>query len=59
MEKDHGYNFEVPATDKIGLADPIPLKAMGRFRHEAIDNNSFTQGKFPDTDGLAPSGVAC
>lgn len=32
----HGYNFEVPASSKIGLADPIPLKAMGRFSHEAI-----------------------
>lgn len=36
MEKEHGYNFEVPASDRIGLADPIPLKAMGRFRHEAV-----------------------
>src|SRR5690606_6159392 len=35
-EKDHGYVFEVPATDKINLADPIPLKAMGRFNHEAV-----------------------
>jgi secreted PhoX family phosphatase len=35
-EKDHGYNFEVPATDKMGLADPIPLKDMGRFNHEAV-----------------------
>eukprot|EP00913_Durusdinium_trenchii_P028312 g26540.t1 len=35
-EKDHGYNFEVPATATIGLTDPVPLKAMGRFRHEAI-----------------------
>lgn len=33
---DHGYNFEVPATTEISLADPVPLKAMGRFRHEAI-----------------------
>ncbi|MCH2156416.1 MAG: DUF839 domain-containing protein [Opitutales bacterium] len=33
---DHGYNFEVPATTDIKLADPIPLKDMGRFRHEAI-----------------------
>ncbi len=32
--KDHGYAFEVPSAGK-GLADPIPLKAMGRFRHEA------------------------
>ena len=36
MEKEHGYNFEVPATEEIRLADPIPLKAMGRFRHEAV-----------------------
>ena len=33
--KDHGYAFEVPSAGK-GLADPIPLKAMGRFRHEAV-----------------------
>lgn len=36
MEKEHGYNFEVPAREEIGLADPVPLKAMGRFRHEAV-----------------------
>ncbi|MEX2591275.1 MAG: alkaline phosphatase PhoX [Anditalea sp.] len=35
-EKDHGYVFEVPATEKIGLATPEPLKAMGRFNHEAV-----------------------
>ena len=34
--QDHGYNFEVPASAEIGLADPVPLKAMGRFNHEAI-----------------------
>lgn len=34
VTKKHGYNFEVPATG--GLAAPIPLTAMGRFRHEAI-----------------------
>jgi hypothetical protein len=32
----HGYNFEVPANAEIALADPIPLKAMGRFSHEAV-----------------------
>ena len=35
-EKYHGYNFEVPATAKPHLVDPVPLKAMGRFNHEAI-----------------------
>ncbi|QUI71993.1 alkaline phosphatase PhoX [Pseudoalteromonas sp. M8] len=32
--QDHGYIFEVPATAK-GLIKPQPLKAMGRFNHEA------------------------
>lgn len=32
----HGYAFEVPASAKPLLADPIPLKEMGRFRHEAV-----------------------
>lgn len=36
FEKDHGYNFEVPASMDVGLVDPVPLVAMGRFRHEAV-----------------------
>lgn len=36
LEKDHGYVFEVPATEKAGLCDPQPIKAMGRFNHEAV-----------------------
>ncbi len=36
LEKDHGYNFEVPATDQIRIADPTPIKAMGRFVHESL-----------------------
>jgi len=35
-EKDHGYAFEVPASAEPGLADPVPLLAMGRFNHEAV-----------------------
>ncbi len=36
LEQDHGYVFEVPATDEISIAPPIPIKAMGRFNHEAV-----------------------
>lgn len=36
IEKDHGYVFEVPATDKVELANPLPIKGMGRFNHEAV-----------------------
>lgn len=32
----HGYNFEVYANANSGIVNPIPLKAMGRFSHEAI-----------------------
>jgi secreted PhoX family phosphatase len=32
---EHGYCFEVPAS-ATGLVAPVPLKAMGRFRHEAV-----------------------
>jgi secreted PhoX family phosphatase len=35
-DRDHGYVFEVPATAEIGLADPTPIKGMGRFNHEAV-----------------------
>ena len=34
LEQNHGWVFEVPASAK-GLVDPVPLKAMGRFNHEA------------------------
>ncbi len=36
FEKDHGYNFEVPVSASPMLADAVPLKAMGRFMHEAV-----------------------
>ncbi len=36
LQKDHGYNFEVPANYEIGLAHPVPLTEMGRFNHEAV-----------------------
>lgn len=34
LEQNHGWTFEVPAGAP-GLVDPVPLKAMGRFNHEA------------------------
>lgn len=35
-QADHGYNFEVPASADTGLVPAVPLKAMGRFNHEAV-----------------------
>jgi len=34
LDQAHGWVFEVPASAR-GLVDPVPLKAMGRFNHEA------------------------
>jgi secreted PhoX family phosphatase len=36
LEKNHGYNFEVPAIPGKGLVAPVPIKPMGRFVHESI-----------------------
>jgi uncharacterized protein len=41
FEKPHGYCFEVSALAD-GPVEPIPLKAMGRFVHEALAVDSNT-----------------
>ena len=35
-EKDHGYVFQVPASVSPQIAPPVPIRAMGRFNHEAV-----------------------
>ncbi len=69
--KDHGYIFEVDATEVIGLQNAIPLKKMGRFNHEAatVDPDTgivyLTEDKgdglfyrfIPDTYGDLSSGI--
>jgi secreted PhoX family phosphatase len=49
-EKSHGYNFEVPATHKMGLAMPIPLIAMGKFRHEAVAVDAISGAVYQTED---------
>jgi hypothetical protein len=41
VEQRHGYIFEVDALSDR-LVEPIPLKAMGRFRHEAVAVDPLT-----------------
>ena len=36
LSQDHGWVFDVSATDQIGVQAPLPLKALGRFSHEAL-----------------------
>jgi secreted PhoX family phosphatase len=53
-ERNHGYNFEIPASAD-GPVDPVPLKAMGRFVHEAICVDPDT-GIVYQTEDRNPSG---
>ena len=52
--KPHGYCFEVPASANTNLP-PVPLKAMGRFTHEAIAVDKST-GIVYLTEDLNPCG---
>ena len=36
FSKDHGFNFEVTASAKQQLQEPVRLPDMGRFNHEAV-----------------------
>ncbi len=49
--QDHGWVFEVPAA-ATGPVDPVPLKAMGRFNHEAavVDPKSGVVFQTEDRD---------
>lgn len=68
--RQHGYCFEVKATDDGKLQKAVPLKALGRYRHEAValdpetgilylteDRNDGLFYRFiPDTKGDLTSG---
>ncbi|MBX7539558.1 alkaline phosphatase PhoX [Qipengyuania sphaerica] len=40
-QKHHGFVYEVPSAAR-GIVDPVPLKAMGRFVHEAASVDPAT-----------------
>ena len=52
--KPHGYCFEVPASAN-SVVTPVPLKAMGRFVHEAVAVDKKT-GIVYQTEDFNPSG---
>ena len=55
ITKDHGYNFEVIPSLTPSLTKAVPLKAMGRFRHEGVAFDKITGYVYQTedkTDGL-------
>ncbi|MDO9223189.1 MAG: DUF839 domain-containing protein [Caulobacter sp.] len=53
LGKSHGWVFEVPAKGR-GLVDPVPLKAMGRFFHEAAAVDPATGIVYMTEDAPSP-----
>jgi uncharacterized protein len=53
-EKPHGYVFEVPlgASEEV---EPVPLKAMGRFEHEALAVDPATRIVYMTEDMDTPN----
>jgi secreted PhoX family phosphatase len=54
--KDHGWVFEVPAKAK-GLVPAVPLKAMGRFQHEAACVDPRTGAVYMTEDSFGTAGL--
>ena len=55
ITKNHGYNFEVFPSLEPSLTHAIPLKDMGRFRHEGIafdKTNGYVYQTEDRSDGL-------
>ena len=55
ITKNHGYNFEVIPSLKPNLTKAIPLKDMGRFRHEGVAfdvNRGYVYQTEDRSDGL-------
>jgi secreted PhoX family phosphatase len=50
----HGYVFEVPAD---GMGDPVPLRDMGRFSHEAVAVDPATGYVYETEDAGSSSGL--
>ena len=49
--EDHGYNFEVPIDTECGTpAQPVPLRHLGRFAHEAVAVDPATGAVYETED---------
>jgi len=55
--KDHGYVFEVDAFDRGANFDPVPLKFLGRYSHEAVAVNPGTNEIYLTEDANGPHGL--
>ncbi|WP_165986633.1 alkaline phosphatase PhoX [Streptomyces sp. YIM 98790] len=59
MTRDHGYVFEVDPFDHEANLDPRPLKALGRFDHEAVVVDPTHGHLYLTEDATGPNGLLC
>lgn len=57
MTLDHGYVFEVDPRDRSANRDPKPIKALGRFAHEAVVVDPKTGYLYLTEDASSPNGL--
>jgi len=57
FQKDHGYAFEVHPFKGAANRDPIPLKFLGRFAHEAVAVDPETDVIYETEDAGTPNGL--
>jgi uncharacterized protein len=55
--RDHGYVFEVDPFDRAAIVDPRPVKALGRYSHEALAVDPATDDIYLTEDASGPNGL--
>ena len=57
LQQNHGYVFEVDAFDRDANLDPVPLKFLGRYSHEAVAVDPNTSSINLTEDAGGPNGL--
>jgi secreted PhoX family phosphatase len=57
MTKDHGYVFEVDPHDRRANRNPKPIKALGRYAHEAVVVDPKRGHLYLTEDAAGPNGL--
>jgi secreted PhoX family phosphatase len=55
--QDHGWTFEVDAFDRDANLDPVPLKFLGRYAHEAVAVDPASSVIYLTEDASGPHGL--
>jgi uncharacterized protein len=57
LQRRHGYVFEVDPHDRVANRDPQPIRAFGRFAHEAVVIDPRERRAYLTEDAGKPNGL--